>query len=550
MDVPQIIAGRFRMEREIGHGGMGTVYRAIQLGLERPVAVKIIKQEFAADRDVSKRFMREACTMARLRHQHAAMIFDAGRLPDGRHFIVMEYIEGETLSQVIARQCLSPKQAVEIASQICDVLDEAHKLGIIHRDLKPSNIMLTGKGVCVLDFGVAKVLATATDASTTHVSTGSGKIVGTPRYMAPEQCLGHKVGSQSDLYSLGVLLYEMLAGRPPFVDTLPSVVLVKQATAPPPPLLSLKKSIPKPLAKVVHMLLAKHPHDRPANAMAARRLLVASLEAQGQSAAAEIDPLAETVSAQTSSGSSLVFNAFTPAVVVLILSALLLVWFNSSKRVAMTAELTDAGLPLTNSLTKEGSKVSSSTFTTLTIDQAGQIARSISRGTTSHVNVVRVGSSQRIVAIHDEIRKGTTHAFVMAPKGNRYAVTKRIVLDSGRFRHATWTSEVFDADMDGLQDVLFRGRKPDSSGSKLVLYVPRSNQIYTVNVDRVGIHQKERFRFSASARKPTAAKYRTFLMEQVKTQSQGSLTTNNHREQLPNAAAKSGFLGSIAAATR
>src|SRR5256714_12637842 len=162
MDVPQIIAGRFRIECEIGTGGMGTVYRATHLGLERPVAVKIIKPEFAADRDVTERFMREARTMARLRHPHAAMIFDAGNLPDGRHFIVMEFVEGTTLSEALAREGrFTPERVVRIASDICDVLEEAHKLGIIHRDLKPSNIMLNERGVCVLDFGVAKVLATS-----------------------------------------------------------------------------------------------------------------------------------------------------------------------------------------------------------------------------------------------------------------------------------------------------------------------------------------------------------------------------------------------------
>src|SRR5882724_5309851 len=158
MDVPQFIAGRFRIEREIGTGGMGTVYRAIHLGLERPVAVKIIKPEFAGDRDVAERFLREARTMAKLRHAHAAMIFDAGNLPDGRHFIIMEFVEGTTLSEALAREGpFSPERAVKIAVEICDVLEEAHELGIIHRDLKPSNIMLNARGVRVLDFGVAKV---------------------------------------------------------------------------------------------------------------------------------------------------------------------------------------------------------------------------------------------------------------------------------------------------------------------------------------------------------------------------------------------------------
>ena len=131
MDVPQFIAGRFRIERELGTGGMGTVYLATHLDLERPVAVKIIKPEFATDTDVAERFLREARTMAKLRHPHAAIIFDAGNLPDGRHFIVMEFVEGETLSQALAREGrFSFTQAVNIATQICDVLEEAHRLGI------------------------------------------------------------------------------------------------------------------------------------------------------------------------------------------------------------------------------------------------------------------------------------------------------------------------------------------------------------------------------------------------------------------------------------
>ena len=178
MDVPQFIAGRFRIEREIGTGGMGTVYLATHLDLERPVAVKIIKRECAADADVADRFLREARTMAKLRHPHAAMIFDAGNLPDGRHFIVMEFVEGETLSQTLAREGRFPaSKAVNIATQICDVLEEAHRLGIVHRDLKPSNILLGKRGVCVLDFGVAKVLASRRKRSETSLSAANSGLM-------------------------------------------------------------------------------------------------------------------------------------------------------------------------------------------------------------------------------------------------------------------------------------------------------------------------------------------------------------------------------------
>jgi serine/threonine protein kinase len=297
MDTPQIIAGRFRVEREIGRGGMGTVYRASHLGLERPVAVKILKQEFATHPEVAERFMREARTMARLKHTRAAMIFDAGHLADGRPFIIMEYVEGSTLAEVLAREgTFAPERAVRVAAEICDVLAEAHALGIVHRDLKPSNIMLNERGVCVLDFGIAKVLQNSTEVTRTHATTESGLIIGTPRYMSPEQCLGHKLGPASDLYSVGVLLYEMLAGRPPFTDQLSSAVLVKQATTPPPPLLALRPDIPRSLSFAVHTLLAKNPAHRPASAAEARRVLERSVEPERRCVYdAERDPFASTV---------------------------------------------------------------------------------------------------------------------------------------------------------------------------------------------------------------------------------------------------------------
>src|SRR4029079_11654594 len=140
-----------------------------------------------------------------------------------------------------------------------------------------SNIILSERGVCVLDFGVAKVLASSAESTATHASTGSGQLVGTPRYMSPEQCLGQRVGARSDLYSLGVLLYEMLAGRPPFVDPLASAVLVKQATSQPRPLTSLREALPRPLAIAIHTLLAKQPEQRPRSAAAARAMLEKSI---------------------------------------------------------------------------------------------------------------------------------------------------------------------------------------------------------------------------------------------------------------------------------
>ncbi|HEX8653336.1 MAG TPA: serine/threonine-protein kinase [Pyrinomonadaceae bacterium] len=527
MDVPHIIAGRFRTECEIGTGGMGTVYRATHLGLERPVAVKIIKPEFAADRDVTERFMREARTMARLRHPHAAMIFDAGNLPDGRHFIVMEFVEGATLSEALAREGrFTPERAVQIASDICDVLMEAHQLGIIHRDLKPSNIMLNERGVCVLDFGVAKVLATSADSTSTHATTGSGAIVGTPRYMSPEQCLGQKVGVRSDLYSLGVLLYEMLAGRPPFVDLLPSAVLVKQATAQPPPLPGLRRDVPRPLALAVHKMLAKRPEDRPSNAASARTLLERSLT-RPERVAPEVEPLASTIQA-VNSRRSIAFRVVTPALIIGVLGFGLMVWARDRLNEPPTAESQSS--PLLASASALSSRDASSyaakkplTLPAPTVEAARRVADSISRGPIGDVRVVRKGrGTTAIAAIHDERRAGTSHLFVMERLGTRYRVTGHAPLDAKGFRGANWTAESMDVDGDGYDEVLCTGTnaKNSNAGCRIVLYVPRTHQTYTLSVESKTARGRKSVRlarWSSNALTRTAAPYRAALQQHVRT---------------------------------
>ncbi len=541
MDVPQFIAGRFRIECEIGTGGMGTVYRATHLGLQRSVAVKIIKSEFARDPDVADRFMREARTMAKLRHQRAAMIFDAGNLPDGRHFIIMEFVEGTTLSEALVRDGrFSAERAVRIAVQICEVLEEAHLLGIIHRDLKPSNIMLNERGVCVLDFGVAKVLASSTEATATHGSTGSGQIIGTPRYMSPEQCLGQRVGARSDLYSLGVLLYEMLTGRPPFIDPLPSAVLVKQATAPAPPLPKLRQDIPRALALAVHTLLAKQPNDRPNTAGAARAMLEKSLAAPVR-IMPEVEPLSSTVAAALSKKGSLVFRVAAPLLLVTILGALLLVLgyrggtaevtpprdsFASGSKLPVGAtpatsrsradEKVDATLKASDT---KAAETESASPTSLSLEEAKRIAGSISHGSIGDVAIVRTGAGPAIVAIHDERRNGTTHFFMMERRRAGYHVSARGPLDNSDFRGATWKTETLDADGDGQPEVLFIGADANgrASGYRLVLYVPRTRQTYSVRVE-VDRHRAgtKRATWSANALAPEAEPYRRVLARRAR----------------------------------
>jgi serine/threonine protein kinase len=534
MDVPQLIAGRFRIEREIGTGGMGTVYLATHLGLERPVAVKIIKREFASDSDVADRFLREARTMAKLRHPHAAMIFDAGSLPDGRHFIIMELVEGETLSQALTREGrFSPHRAVQIATQVCDVLEEAHRLGIVHRDLKPSNIMLSQRGVCVLDFGVAKVLASTAESTATHASTGSGHLVGTPRYMSPEQCLGQRVGARSDLYSLGVLLYEMLAGRPPFVDPLQSALLVKQATALPPPLPKLRQDLPRSLALAVHTLLAKRPEDRPRTAAAAKGLLERSL-VQPERTLPDVEPLSSMVAA-TSPGRSIAFRVGAPLILVMMFGVFLAWGYTGGSASepalrratsnALTGDVSSQTIPASYNdestpapAPRSEAPAAKETFSdTLTMDRARKIADGFASGTLGSVQIVDTDSGQAIVAIENSREPGTSF-FVLEKRSSKYRITSKGRLDIEGFRRASWSSETVDADEDGYKEVIFLGKDVQYRLKRhLVLHVPNDKKTYSmVMTGDASPNGTPRIMWLANAAGVEAATYRIALRKRAK----------------------------------
>jgi serine/threonine-protein kinase len=279
------LAGRYNIVGRVGTGGMGTVYRAEQVGLAREVALKVLKQEASYDREVVARFQREAKAMSMLLHANTVRVFDFGEDPSGHLYLAMELLEGELLTACSEREgALDVKKAIEIAQQILRSLAEAHSKGLIHRDLKPDNIYLarieghTGPVVKVLDFGIAKVFRD--DAKPMdQLETQAGTVFGTPRYMSPEQAQGKPLDQRSDLYAVGVLLYQLLVGHPPFIDDDAVVVMAKhiREMPVPPTKAAPERPIPKSLERVVLRALAKDPNARPASADELDRALAACL---------------------------------------------------------------------------------------------------------------------------------------------------------------------------------------------------------------------------------------------------------------------------------
>jgi hypothetical protein len=287
LDKDVLLGERYRLVRMMGLGGMGTVWEAEDEILGRPVAVKVLSESLAAGERAVRRFEREAEASARLSGPHIAAVYDFGR-SEGRPYMVMELVRGETLADRLTREGpLPPQEAARIATQVAEALEEAHAAGIVHRDVKPGNLMLTPAGdVKVMDFGIAAA------AWAVRITT-SGLVLGTPSYLAPEQAKGEKTTPASDVYALGAVLYEMVAGHPPFVAESPVAVALAHVREDPPPLHQVAEGVPPNLAAASMAALAKDPAERPASAAAfASMLRESTLPLPPIDASEETTPLA------------------------------------------------------------------------------------------------------------------------------------------------------------------------------------------------------------------------------------------------------------------
>src|SRR5918994_4684108 len=271
-DIPErlvaALSGRYAVEREVGAGGMATVYLARDLRHKSPVAVKVVRPELGG-REGVERFLREIELAARLQHPHILPVFDSGVVDDASGapipYLVMPYVEGETLRQLLQREGRLPVDAaMTIAIEVADALAYAHGKGIVHRDIKPENILLSGGPAVVADFGVARALEQGTSPGAPDIRlTRAGLALGTPQYMSPEQATGDAtVDARADQYSLGCVIYEMLAGEPPFAGPTAQTVIAKSLTSPRPHIGRVRAGVPPELDQVVLRALALEPGDR------------------------------------------------------------------------------------------------------------------------------------------------------------------------------------------------------------------------------------------------------------------------------------------------